>query len=73
VIWLISLDVGLVIWWVILGWGLGSSCHEEDDRIAKRDSFSRLCSTVIAADYSAGIEGEDWDEIVCFCLQGYPF
>jgi hypothetical protein len=29
-------------------------------------SFSRLYSTVIAADHSAGIEGENWDEIVVF-------
>jgi hypothetical protein len=25
------------------------------------------------ADYSAGIEGENWDEIVVFALQGHPF
>jgi hypothetical protein len=38
---------------VVLG---GSSCYREDNRIAKSDSFSRLCS-IITADYSAGIKG----------------
>ena len=52
------------------GWSWGgvlgrSSCHEEVDGRAKSDSFSRLCSTVIAADHSAGI-GDNWDEIVGF-------
>ena len=30
--------------------------------MAKKDSFSGLCSIVIAVDYLAGIEGENWDE-----------
>lgn len=47
----------------------GLSCYEEADRIAKSDSFSRLCSTVTTADYSAGMEGEDWDEVVVFACE----
>jgi len=50
---------------VVLG---GSPFHEEVGGIAKSDNLSRLCSTVIAADHSAGIEGENWDEtVVCPC------
>ena len=59
-----------VIQVVVLG---GSSCHEKDDGIAKSDSFSRLCSTVITADHSAGIEGENWDEKCRFACEAILF
>jgi len=54
-------------WGGVLG---GSSCYEEVGRIAKSDSFRRLCSTAITADHSARIEGENWDEIVVFVRDG---
>ena len=61
-----DLPVGDVIWKGGLrleSWA-GRLVMKEADGVAKSDGFSRLCSTVIAADNSAGIEGEYWDEIV---------
>jgi hypothetical protein len=63
---------------VVLGGLLGGvfgglSCHAEVDGTAKSDSFSRLCSTVIAADHSARIERENWDGVVVFAWRVITF
>jgi hypothetical protein len=42
-------------------------CHEYNI-LASAD-----CSTVIAADHSAGIEGANWDEIIGFAYRATPF